>query len=1114
MQERWQKLEEIFHAAVELDGAEREGLLKDRCGDDDDMRAEIVALLNEHEDPSTSLESSVFDIGMRVLDERSVDERTGQSLGQFKIGRLIGRGGMGKIYAAEDAKQERQVAIKLLNEHFALDAERVRRFRKEARAVSRISHRNVAELYELCEIDGETLISMELVDGTNLRRRLHERLSVENALDIAIQIASGLAAAHAAGVVHRDIKPENIITTLKGDVKILDFGLAKLVSTSDGSVDIHGGQNVKATVDMSTEHGALIGTPAYMSPEQIRGAQVDAQTDIWSFGVLLYEMLSGELPFRGPTKIDMIAGILISTPAPIDDSNIPHLAELNTLVLKTLCKEKSGRYHSAEEVVDDLKKIRKMVGSKAQTFLTSELPGYRETEQLRSLRSPTNGDLGAKDLTEEYELHEPNGIHSRPPDRHPLRFLVPYRKKSLVMAILVIGIPLLSIPLILQLTKSPPQARLGDDAVADFSIASNPNGNWSYGFSPSNDITLFTLFTYVDDNTYFQYVPGMPVDAWRNQNSLQPLILHNTSDTVITAESVVVLSPDMLDLHPGKDGQRSVLRWTAPTTGVHEFEGRFEGIDINGTSSDVAVVHNSQSILFSENITGYGASKSFILTRQVVKGDTVDFSVGYGDNGYSSDSTGLSVAVYTISLAEFPAKEGPVDYWPGGRPGEDITEEWTRQFGTHGDDEAYGIAVTPTGNIYISGNTNGTLPGQTSSGNADAFVSKYDGAGNVVWTRQFGSSGLDFAYGVAVDAAGNIYTAGYTSGALPGQTSLGGADLFVRKYDHLGNEQWSRQFGTSSTDVALGIAVDADGNSFTAGWTDGILPGQTGSGGRDAFVRKYDTAGNEVWTQQFGSISTDEARRLAVDPTGNIYLSGNTDGTLAGQTSLGDRDAFVRKYDMAGNHVWTRQFGSANFDEALGIAVDRNGNIYAAGQSGGTFLGQTSSGNADAFVRKYDAAGNEIWTRQFGSSGEDVARGVAVDAAGNSYVVGWSGGTLPGQTRAGPQDAFLRKYDAAGSEVWTRQFGSSGTDLVLSVAGDAAGKIYITGRVSGTLPGQTSRGGSDGFVRKYFERRSGIQGLDAHDRDGESAWHPPTSHSRPRSSKLRQTGVISSCCMS
>ncbi len=342
-------------------------------------------------------------------------------------------------------------------------------------------------------------------------------------------------------------------------------------------------------------------------------------------------------------------------------------------------------------------------------------------------------------------------------------------------------------------------------------------------------------------------------------------------------------------------------------------------------------------------------------------------------------------------------------------------------------------------------------------------------AQQIEWTRQFGGSSAAVAISISVDASG-VYVAGFTAGTLPGQTSAGGDDAFVRKYDAAGNEVWTRQFGTSDGEIAFAISTDASG-VYVAGFTAGTFPGQTHAGGsefqmHDAFVRKYDAAGNEVWTRQFGTSSVDRAEGISADASG-VYVAGWTGGTLPGQTSAGGGDAFVRKYDAAGNEVWTRQFGGLPVGggvEAFGISADASG-VYVAGLTGGTLPGETSAGFADAFVRKYDAAGNEVWTRQFGSSTDDIAFSISVDAS-RVYVAGFTaaGGTLPGQTNAGSTDPFVRKYDAAGNEVWTRQFGTPSDEQARAVSADASG-VYVAGWTNGTLPGQTSGAGT-AFVAK------------------------------------------------
>ena len=220
----------------------------------------------------------------------------------------------------------------------------------------------------------------------------------------------------------------------------------------------------------------------------------------------------------------------------------------------------------------------------------------------------------------------------------------------------------------------------------------------------------------------------------------------------------------------------------------------------------------------------------------------------------------------------------------------------------------------------------------------------------------------------------------------------------------------------------------------------------------------------EPWTRQFGSPSQDTARGVAVDGEGNVYLVGGTLGTARGQTSAGSADAFLRKYDRAGARAWTRQFGSIEWDDAFGVAVDGEGNVYVAGHADAALPGQTSAGSIDAYLRKYDTAGEELWTRQFGSREVDQAFSVAVDVEGNVYVTGETWGALPGQESAGVIDAYLRKYDDAGEELWTHQFGSSTLDQPTSVVVDGAGNVYVAGSAWGPLPGQASTGRRNAFV--------------------------------------------------
>ena len=367
---------------------------------------------------------------------------------------------------------------------------------------------------------------------------------------------------------------------------------------------------------------------------------------------------------------------------------------------------------------------------------------------------------------------------------------------------------------------------------------------------------------------------------------------------------------------------------------------------------------------------------------------------------------------------------------------------WSRAFGTSDYDWAAGVAVDGAGNVLVSGWTMGSLEA-TNAGGEDAFVKKYDPDGSVVWARQFGTSGDDVAWDVAVDGSGNVLVAGWTYGSLEG-ASAGGSDAFVRKYDADGSVVWTRQFGTSDDDFARGVAVDASGNVLVSGNTRGSLEGAN-AGNLDAFVRKYDADGSVVWTRQFGTSGLDGANGVAVDTSGNVLVAGWTRGSLEG-VNAGGADAFVRKYDPDGTVVWTRQFGTSDDDFARGVAVDESGNVLVSGDTRGSLEGE-SAGGADAYVRKYDPDGSVVWTRQFGTSSDDTAGAVAVDGSGNVLVSGDTQGSLEG-ANAGLTDAFVRKYDADGIVVWTRQVGENSNDVGPGVAADAAGNVLAVGAIA------------------------------------------------------------------
>jgi serine/threonine protein kinase/tetratricopeptide (TPR) repeat protein len=280
----------------------------------------------------------------------------GTFLGRYEVRSLLGTGGMGEVYLAQDTQLDRTVALKILPQELARDQLRMRRFIQEAKSASALSHPNIITIYEVGEIDDTHFIATEFVDGETLRHRItNDRPGFDETLEIAIQVASALQAAHAAGIIHRDIKPDNIMLRRDGYVKVLDFGLAKLTEKSNERL----ASAPEAMTLVNTEPGLVVGTVSYMSPEQARGLAVDTRTDIWSLGVVIYQMLTGHEPFEAQTPTDQIVSIIERQPPPISFYTEGVPAELERIILRALAKDRGDRYQTIEEMLDDLRQVRK-----------------------------------------------------------------------------------------------------------------------------------------------------------------------------------------------------------------------------------------------------------------------------------------------------------------------------------------------------------------------------------------------------------------------------------------------------------------------------------------------------------------------------------------------------------------------------------------------------------------------------------------------------------------------------------------------------------------------------------------------------------------------------------
>jgi len=345
--ERWQRIESLFLSALEKPPAERASFLDHACSTDHALRREVESLL-AHE----SLAAGFLESGDSPMPTAEASPRAllsvGESIGPYSILELVGAGGMGEVYKAYDQRLQRNVAIKFLSHRFAADAASFQRFEREARAASSLSHPNICTVHDMGELQGRPYLVMELLEGQSLKDRIAgSALATGELASISRQVCAALHAAHEKGIVHRDIKPANIFLNRGGQVKVLDFGLAKRDREFSDPVAHVAASTLNPTL---TSTGTVMGTLAYMSPEQAVGAEVDVRGDIFSLGVVMYEMASGRLPFRGKTTAGILGSILTESPLKPSSicSGVP--AKLDRIILKALEKNPANRYASAAEL--------------------------------------------------------------------------------------------------------------------------------------------------------------------------------------------------------------------------------------------------------------------------------------------------------------------------------------------------------------------------------------------------------------------------------------------------------------------------------------------------------------------------------------------------------------------------------------------------------------------------------------------------------------------------------------------------------------------------------------------------------------------------------------------
>jgi serine/threonine protein kinase/tetratricopeptide (TPR) repeat protein len=494
--DRWRRLETLFYEALDLQPAARSQFLQERCRGDADLQKEIETLLDSAEKPIDFLKKPVLEAAHQMIAEEHPGAiAPGTRLAHYEVISLLGAGGMGEVYLAEDTRLRRKVALKMLVPELTRDERDLRRFEHEAFAASALNHPNILTIYEFGQADGLRFIASEFIDGATLRQKMAKaRLALNSAIDIAMQIASALSAAHACGIVHRDIKPDNVIVRSDGIVKVLDFGIAKL---SERQVSETIRRRAVALASSTSEPGMIRGTVKYMSPEQARGLPVDARSDIFSLGSVIYEMVTGRAAFEGDTASDVIAEILKGEPPPTVELAPEVPPELERIICKALRKDRETRYQAVGDLLIDLQDLKKETEFQAKLQQSPR----REPVRLISTKTSTKKKIAARANTPA----GPTPVHSVDQPSSARRWLAG-------LAVLLIAVLVIAYPFIRKSKKPVATVRPRSLAILPFrNLKQDPETDF-LGFSLAD--AIITKLGYVGALTVR---PSSSIDKYRNQ---------------------------------------------------------------------------------------------------------------------------------------------------------------------------------------------------------------------------------------------------------------------------------------------------------------------------------------------------------------------------------------------------------------------------------------------------------------------------------------------------------------------------------------------------------------------------------------------------------------------